>query len=177
MSLSTGSAAEAVVPPAKGRHAAPMPPEELDDRALLRGELQLAQAEFDAFRREVALEEERVRIDTRRLVLTELLDVVDDIVRARKQPSVDEEYRYVTDQLTRELEEMGLERFGRQGDPFDDALHEPVGEVSGDSLIAVPTCKVVKRVGYAMGDEVLRRAQVVVAMPSHPGALFSSPSA
>ena len=84
---------------------------------------------------------------------------------------------YVTDQLTRELEEMGLQRFGRQGDPFDESLHQPVGEVSGDSLVAVPTCKVVKRVGYTMGDEVLRRAQVVVALPSHPGALFSGPSA
>jgi molecular chaperone GrpE len=125
-------------------------------------------------RREAAREVERGR----RAVLGELLDVVDNLDRAiaafhepagSASPStsgaVDSLARgveLVRDQFLDKLEAFGVSRVPALGRPFDALRHEavttaPVQHPTQDGMVLA----VVKE-GYAIGDEVLRPASVVV---------------
>jgi molecular chaperone GrpE len=122
-------------------------------------------------RREAAREVERGR----RVLLGELLDVVDNLDRAiaashgpagsSASEAVDSVVRgieLVRDQFLAKLEAFGVSRFPALGRPFDALRHEavttaPVEHPSQDGVVLA----VVKE-GYAIGDEVLRPASVVV---------------
>jgi molecular chaperone GrpE len=122
-------------------------------------------------RREAAREVERGR----RAVLAELLDVVDNLDRAiaaSHEPAgssasgtVDSLARgveLVRDQFLAKLETFGVSRVPALGRPFDALRHEavtaaPVEHPAQDGIVLA----VVKE-GYAIGDEVLRPASVVV---------------
>jgi molecular chaperone GrpE len=122
-------------------------------------------------RREAAREVERGR----RVLLGELLDVVDNLDRAiatSHEPagssaseavgSVVRGIELVRDQFLAKLEAFGVSRLPALGRPFDALRHEavttaPVAHPSQDGVVLA----VVKE-GYAIGDEVLRPASVVV---------------
>jgi molecular chaperone GrpE len=121
-------------------------------------------------RRDVAREVERGR----RVVLVELLDVLDNLdraVAAAREPSAQagsdgasqlvRGVELVRDQFLAKLESFGVGRMPALGAPFDAARHEAVTtlpvDASGDGIIVA----VIKE-GYAIGDEVLRPASVVV---------------
>jgi molecular chaperone GrpE len=122
-------------------------------------------------RRETAREVERGR----RAVLGELLDVVDNLdraVAASRDPAgasaseaVDSLARgveLVRDQFLAKLEAFGVSRVPALGRPFDALRHEavttaPVEHPTQDGMVLA----VVKE-GYAIGDELLRPASVVV---------------
>jgi molecular chaperone GrpE len=129
-------------------------------------------------RREVGREVERGK----RALLAELLEVVDNLDRAlsARGPSVqqapaadsgrpqDELERFVRgvqlvrDQFLAKLKDLGVTRLSVLGQPFDAGKHEavtttPVPDAAQDGQIVA----VVKE-GYAIGDEVLRPASVVV---------------
>jgi len=125
-------------------------------------------------RRDVARDVERAR----RAVLVELLDVVDNLDRAiaalQSGPrsgdsgatdpagSVTRGVELVRDQFLAKLAEFGVSRVQSVGQPFDAARHEavataPVADAAQDGCVVA----VVKE-GYAIGDDVLRPASVVV---------------
>lgn len=124
------------------------------------------------FRRDVAREVERGK----RFVLVELLEVVDNLDRAisaarsgtgptgGSNEALDNLTRgveLVRDQFLGKLGAWGVERVTALGVPFDAARHEAVTttpvEAEQDGLIVA-----VMKEGYAIGEEILRPASVVV---------------
>jgi molecular chaperone GrpE len=116
-------------------------------------------------RREMARDVER----SRRAVLAEFLDVLDNLERAtaaaRASSNVDALLNgldLVERQFRAKLEGFGINRIESLGEMFDPLRHEavsavPVADESQDGRVAG-----VVRPGYAIGDEVLRPAQVAV---------------
>ncbi|GAA2736501.1 nucleotide exchange factor GrpE [Streptomyces nogalater] len=136
-------------------------------RARLRectADLRRVQAEFDNYRRRVGRDRLAVREIAVANVLTGLLPVLDAIGQARGHGEVTGGFRRVTEVLESELAALGLRSFGTAGDPFDPTRHEAVScTYSAD--VRQPTCTVVLRPGYRVGDQLLRPAQVEVAEP------------
>jgi molecular chaperone GrpE len=117
-------------------------------------------------RRDVTREVERGK----RAVLAELLDVLDNLDRAiaagTGAPAGNDALlrgvELVRDQFTAKLAAFGVSRVPALGEPFDALRHEavataPVTEPARNGIIVA----VVKE-GYAIGDELLRPASVVV---------------
>jgi molecular chaperone GrpE len=120
-------------------------------------------------RREVGKEAER----SRRAILVELLEVLDNLDRAieaarRAESSSDEAQALVRgvmlvrDQFRAKLETFGVTIVPSGGLPFDASRHEavsivPVGDPSQEGIVL----GVIKE-GYAIGDDLLRPASVVV---------------
>lgn len=129
-----------------------------------------AAAEFEEarlrLRKEISKDVER----TRRDILAELLDVVDNLDRAigaaGQTPSVDallQGVEMVRRQFLAKLEGFGVTRIEADHQPFDPKLHEAISSIPAASPeqdgIVVGTV----RTGYRIGDDVLRPAAVAVA--------------
>lgn len=123
-------------------------------------------------RREVGRDVERAR----RAVLTELLEVMDNLdraVAAAREPgasqavdAVDRLVRgveLVRDQFLAKLDAWGVTRVPALNQPFDAARHEAVTTVTVADAGRDGHVVAVLKEGYAVGDEVLRPASVVVA--------------
>jgi molecular chaperone GrpE len=138
--------------------------------------------EFEQVRTRLKRESEREVERGRRAVLVELLEVVDNLDRAiAARPVVNagapapetleqlsKGVEMVRDQFLGKLGALGVLRVPAMGEPFDAAKHEavstaPVDEDERDGVIVA----VVKE-GYAIGDELLRPATVVVGRRSQP---------
>ena len=116
-------------------------------------------------RRDTAREVERGK----RAVITELLDVLDNLDRAiaAATPNAESQallkgVQLVRDQFLAKLQGFGVTRLDALERPFDAERHEavsttPVTDPAQDGLVFA----VVKE-GYAIGDEILRPASVVV---------------
>ena len=116
-------------------------------------------------RRDTAREVER----NRRAIITELLDVLDNLDRAIAAAGSNAEsdallkgVRLVREQFLAKLQGFGVTRLDALDRPFDAAHHEaistaPVADPAHEGRVVA----VVKE-GYAIGDEILRPASVVV---------------
>jgi molecular chaperone GrpE len=146
---------------------------------------QRAQTEFDdvraRLRREVAKDVER----SRRALLAELLDVIDNLDRAmaagresstmpdgagESTPTATSEafssllrgVALVRDQFLAKLEQFGVTRLDSLGQPFEAGRHEALSTTAvADPLQDGVVVAVVKE-GYMAGNELLRPASVVV---------------
>jgi molecular chaperone GrpE len=129
-----------------------------------------ASAQFEEarlrFRREVAKEVER----SKRAILVELLDVVDNLDRAidaaagdPKTAALFQGVEMVRSQFLGKLDGFGVKRFDAVGQRFDPQRHEaattvPTTDPAQDGLVV----GVISR-GYEIGGELLRPAVVAVA--------------
>jgi molecular chaperone GrpE len=134
--------------------------ERLDDR------YKRALADLDNYRKRTAREIER-RIEERSDdLLREWLQSVDSVERALLMAEPGSPLHVglsaVLEQMEATLERFGVRRFGEVGEQFDPERHEAVGVVTNDE-VPDRTIVEVARSGYAIGDRVLRPAQVVVA--------------
>jgi molecular chaperone GrpE len=128
-----------------------------------------ALADLDNYRKRSEREIERRVAHARESVLQEWLHVVDSVERAVRlePPPCSEGMRALLEQMDVVLTHEGVERIGAPGDQFDPERHEaiavhPSDEVPDRTIVAV------QRSGYAIGDRVIRPAQVVVARaPEH----------
>jgi molecular chaperone GrpE len=77
--------------------------------------------------------------------------------------------RAVMEQMEAILDRQGVERIGAPGDRFDPELHEAVAVADGGDA-PDRTIVEVARSGYALGDRVLRPAQVVVSSSGDAGS-------
>ena len=129
-----------------------------------------AAAEFEEarlrLRREISKDIERARRD----VLSEMLDVLDNLDRAldsaRRASSADallQGVEMVHRQFVAKLEGLGVTRIDVEGRPFDPALHEAVTTIPASSPDQDGRIMGVVRHGYRIGDEILRPASVAVA--------------
>jgi len=128
-------------------------------------DLQRLQAEFLNYKRRVDRDRDLVRENAVYAVLSPMLDVFDNIDRAREAGEVEGGFKGVAEQLERIVEGLGLTRYGVPGDPFDPALHEALSHVGTSAEVSVPTCQLIAKVGYKIGDRVVRAAQVLVVDP------------
>jgi molecular chaperone GrpE len=116
-------------------------------------------------RRDVAREVER----NRRTLLTDMLDVLDNLDRALTSghesavdPTLVKGVALVRDQFLAKLAAYGVTRVAADGQPFNAQQHEAVSTAPVDSPDADGMVVAVLKEGYAIGDELLRPAAVVV---------------
>ena len=117
-------------------------------------------------RREIMKDVERSRRD----VIAEMLEVLDNLDRALESARAGASHDallqgvdMVRRQFLAKLESLGVKRIEADNRPFDPLLHEAISSVPASSPdqdgIVVGTA----RTGYTIGDEVLRPAAVAVA--------------
>jgi molecular chaperone GrpE len=128
-----------------------------------------ALADLDNYRKRSEREIERRVAQARESMLREWLHVVDSVERAVRlePPPCAEGMRALLDQMDGVLTRQGVERIGAPGDRFDPERHEAIAVQPSDE-VPDRTIVSVQRSGYAIGDRVIRPAQVVVARaPEH----------
>lgn len=128
-------------------------------------DLQRLQAEFLNYKRRVDRDRDLVRENAVFAVLTPMLEVLDNIDRAREAGELEGGFKGVAEQLERIVSGLGLVRFGEPGDAFDPELHEALSHVGASAEVSVPTCQLIAKAGYKIGDRVVRAAQVLVVDP------------
>ncbi|WP_330289795.1 nucleotide exchange factor GrpE [Streptomyces sp. NBC_00576] len=131
-------------------------------------DLQRLQAEYQNYRRRV----ERDRITVKEIaiasLLSELLPVLDDIGRAREHGELVGGFKSVAESLETVAAKMGLQQFGKEGEPFDPTIHEALMHSYAPDVTET-TCVAILQPGYRFGERNLRPARVAVAEPQ-PGA-------
>ena len=180
----TGNLREPSEAPAGGGPAAPgtpgaQPPREPSDligpsaqEALLTealaertADLQRLQAEYVNYKRRV----DRDRVANREVVigsvLTELLQTLDDIGRAREAGELEGAFKAVAESVERVTEKLGLTKYGEVGDSFDPRIHEALLHNYSDEVDG-PTATLVMQPGYRLGERILRAARVAVSEPT-----------
>ena len=63
---------------------------------------------------------------------------------------------------------MGLQQFGKEGEPFDPTIHEALMHSYAPDVTET-TCVAILQPGYRIGERTIRPARVAVAEPQ-PGA-------
>ncbi|MCW3066733.1 MAG: GrpE protein [Solirubrobacterales bacterium] len=127
-----------------------------------------ALADLDNYRKRSAREVDRRVAESRDALLLDWFQAIDSVERAlQMQPEnpLFEGLRAVLEQMEAILDRQGVQRIGATGERFDPERHEAIGVKETDE---VPDRTVVEvaRSGYAVGDRVLRPAQVVVSRPA-----------
>ena len=133
--------------------------------AELTGDLQRLQAEYVNYKKRVDRDRDLIKENAVYSVLAPIVDVLDDIDRAKEHGELDEGFRAVADKLERIVNGLGLNKFGAVGDAFDPTLHEALSHLGTDAEVEVTTVKVLAKAGYRIGDRVVRAAQVLVVDP------------
>ncbi|UUN28225.1 nucleotide exchange factor GrpE [Streptomyces sp. FIT100] len=138
-------------------------------------DLQRLQAEYQNYRRRV----ERDRITVKEIavaqLLTELLPVLDDIGRAREHGELVGGFKSVAESVETVAAKMGLQQFGKEGEPFDPTVHEALMHSYAPDVTET-TCVAILQPGYRIGERTIRPARVAVAEPQ-PGAAPAAPAA
>ncbi|WP_274914838.1 nucleotide exchange factor GrpE [Streptomyces sp. WZ-12] len=131
-------------------------------------DLQRLQAEYQNYRRRV----ERDRVSVKEIavanLLSELLPVLDDIGRAREHGELVGGFKSVAESLETVAAKLGLQQFGKEGEPFDPTIHEALMHSYAPDVTET-TCVAILQPGYRIGERTIRPARVAVAEPQ-PGA-------
>ena len=131
--------------------------------------LRRTQADFVNYRRRTSQEQAEGRIAAQSELLSHLLPVLDDFGRALGavppelviHPWVQGLF-LIARRLTTVLDQLGVQRIGIPGEQFDPRWHEAI---TAETRADVPegTILHVAQPGYALGERVIRPAQVIVA--------------
>ncbi|MFD5314313.1 nucleotide exchange factor GrpE [Streptomyces ardesiacus] len=137
-------------------------------------DLQRLQAEYQNYRRRV----ERDRVAVKEIavanLLSELLPVLDDIGRAQEHGELVGGFKSVADSLETVIAKMGLQQFGKEGEPFDPTIHEALMHSYAPDVTET-TCVAILQPGYRIGERIIRPARVAVAEPQ-PGSQTVKPA-
>ena len=136
-------------------------------------DLQRLQAEYQNYRRRVERDRVTVKEIATATLLTELLPVLDDIGRAREHGELLGGFKSVAESLETAAAKMGLQQFGKEGEPFDPTIHEALMHSYAPDVTET-TCVAVLQPGYRIGERTIRPARVAVAEPQ-PGASSRRP--
>ena len=152
-----------------GRGQAPPLPAEQQKTEECMDLLRRTQADFVNYRRRMSQEQAEVRIAAQSALLSQLVPVLDDLGRALKSAPQDlatnswvQGLFLVARRLTTLLDQLGVRQIGTPGERFDPHWHEAI---STEERADVPEGTIVRvaQPGYALGERVIRPAQVVVA--------------
>jgi molecular chaperone GrpE len=157
-------------PPEPPEQVQSVDPDELSaELAQVEDRYKRALADLDNYRKRAARETERRAAEAKESVLLDWLEVVDSVERAMRIPDgpCAEGLRAVLEQMDAVLAREGAERVGAPGDQFDPERHEAIA-VRPSEGVPDRTVLAVERSGYALGERVIRPAQVVVGRtPEH----------
>ncbi|MDI2130814.1 nucleotide exchange factor GrpE [Yinghuangia seranimata] len=128
-------------------------------------DLQRLQAEYANYRKRVERDRQAVGEQALVKVLTELLPVLDDIGRARDHGELAGGFKSVAESLESIVAKMGLQSFGKKGEPFDPVVHEALLHSYAPD-VTEPTCVEILQPGYQFRERVIRPARVAVAEPA-----------
>jgi molecular chaperone GrpE len=130
------------------------------------GKFLLAVADFENYRKRIQRDIDSIVSSRRRMLLERLLPVLDNLQRALQSKAAGETLRGGLEQTLRGfeavLESEGVKAIDVRGEPFDPRVAEAVGTSPADG-VAEDTVVDVTEQGYALGDELLRPAKVIVA--------------
>lgn len=132
------------------------------------GDLQRLQAEYQNYRRRVDRDRVTVKEVAVAGLLSELLPVLDDIGRAREHGELLGGFKSVAESLETVVAKLGLQQFGKEGEPFDPTIHEALMHSYAPDVTET-TCVSILQPGYRIGERTIRPARVAVAEPQ-PGA-------
>ncbi len=139
-------------------------PSEKDPVAALTEDLQRLQAEYSNYKKRVdrdrALASEFAVAGT----LTELLAILDDLVRAAEHGELTGGFKSIADQLHNVTAKLGLEKYGQAPSEFDPAIHEALMHETSTDVQSTTVTKVLQ-FGYRYKERILRPARVVVTDP------------
>jgi len=131
--------------------------------------LRRTQADFVNYRRRMGQEQAEGRVAAQSAILSQMLPVLDDLRRALEaappelatHPWVQGLF-LVARRLTTLLDQLGVRQIGATGESFDPRWHEAI---TREARADVPegTILHVAQPGYALGERVIRPAQVSVA--------------
>jgi len=131
-------------------------------------DLQRLQAEYQNYRRRVERDRVTVKEIATASLLSELLPVLDDIGRAREHDELVGGFKSVAESLETVAAKLGLQQFGKEGEPFDPTIHEALMHSYAPDVTET-TCVAILQPGYRLGERTIRPARVAVAEPQ-PGA-------
>ncbi|MBB5933854.1 nucleotide exchange factor GrpE [Streptomyces zagrosensis] len=131
-------------------------------------DLQRLQAEYQNYRRRVERDRVTVKEIAAANLLSELLPVLDDIGRAREHGELVGGFKSVAESLEIVVAKLGLQQFGKEGEPFDPLVHEALMHSYAPDVTET-TCVSILQPGYRIGERTIRPARVAVAEPQ-PGA-------
>ncbi|MEU0287816.1 nucleotide exchange factor GrpE [Streptomyces sp. NPDC052492] len=137
-------------------------------------DLQRLQAEFQNYRRRVERDRVAVKEVAVANLLSELLPVLDDIGRAREHGELVGGFKSVAESLETTVAKLGLQQFGKEGEPFDPTIHEALMHSYAPDVTET-TCVAILQPGYRIGERTIRPARVAVAEPQ-PGAQTVKPA-
>ncbi|MFD5377385.1 nucleotide exchange factor GrpE [Streptomyces griseoincarnatus] len=137
-------------------------------------DLQRLQAEFQNYRRRVERDRAAVKESAVANLLTEVLPVLDDIGRAREHGELVGGFKSVAESLESTVAKLGLQQFGKEGEPFDPTIHEALMHSYAPDVTET-TCVAILQPGYRIGERTIRPARVAVAEPQ-PGAQTALPA-
>ncbi|GGV19910.1 nucleotide exchange factor GrpE [Streptomyces griseoflavus] len=137
-------------------------------------DLQRLQAEFQNYRRRVERDRVAVKEVAVANLLTELLPVLDDVGRAREHGELVGGFKSVAESLESTVAKLGLQQFGKEGEPFDPTIHEALMHSYAPDVTET-TCVAILQPGYRIGERTIRPARVAVAEPQ-PGAQTVKPA-
>lgn len=143
--------------PANGELAAEL--ERIQDR------YKRALADLDNYRKRAARDLESRVAAAQEAIIGDWLDVVDSVERALQMDadgSCREGLGAVLEQMNSVLAREDVHRTGAPGERFDPERHEAIA-VQDSAEAPDQTILAVERSGFALGDRVIRPAQVVVA--------------
>ena len=131
--------------------------------------LRRAQADFINYKRRSMQEQQEARAAAEAAVIERLLPLLDDLGRALEaapaeyadQPWVEGIF-LVRKRLFAALEQLGVRQVGKVGEVFDPHVHDALMTQSGSDA-PMGTVVQVTRSGYALGERIIRPAQVIVA--------------
>ncbi|HEV2770443.1 MAG TPA: nucleotide exchange factor GrpE [Solirubrobacteraceae bacterium] len=155
-------------------HAAQQRIEELEGQlAALEDRFKRALADLDNLRKRSARDIERRVGEQREAMLRDWLEALDSVERALRQPVAPDNPLFaglqaVLEQMEAILHRQGVQRIASAGERFDPERHQAVGVHQTDQ---VPDHCVVEiaRSGFALGERVLRPAEVIVARDPEAG--------
>jgi molecular chaperone GrpE len=138
-------------------------------------DLQRLQAEYQNYRKRVERDRVTVREIAVAALLENLLPVLDDIGRAREHEELTGGFKSVGESLETVVAKLGLQQFGKQGEPFDPQLHEALMH-SYSADVDETTCVQILQPGYKIGERIIRPARVAVAEPEPGGSAVGDSS-
>jgi len=149
------------------------PEDEVDDPELeleiLRDRHLRLAAEFDNYRRRTRRELLHAGEASKAELASHLLEIIDDLTRVAEAPCDPEQHQAMHDgvgliarKLTKTLADAGMEVVNPLGERFDPNFQEAVILTPTDEPEKDETVSQVLRVGYRLGDRLLRPAQVAV---------------
>lgn len=119
-------------------------------------------ADFDNFKKNKKIEVDNIKRMAKKDLMIDLLPVVDAIYLWEKSnEDAPQGVKNIIKMFMDTLKKNGLEKFGKIGEPFNDALYDAVNAYHADGLEKGIVDDIIKY-GFTLNENIIRHAQVVV---------------